>query len=167
MGSKDHTFDIVSEVNMQEVDNAVSQTVKEIAQRFDFKGSLAVVDLNKAEKTITLKAENDYKLNAIAEMLKMRAVKRGISLKALKFEDMQTGFVGGSVQQVVKLQSGIPGDKAKEINKAIKDLKMKVQSSTQGEQLRVSATKIDDLQATIAALRRMEFDIELQFVNFR
>lgn len=167
MGSKDHTFDIVSEVNMQEVDNAVAQTLKEISQRFDFKGSLAVVELNKAEKTITLKAENDYKLNAIAEMLKMRAVKRGISLKALKFEDMQAGFTGGSVQQVVKLQNGIPGDKAKELNKAIKDLKLKVQSSTQGEQVRVSAPKIDDLQAAIAALKRLNFELELQFVNFR
>ena len=167
MGSKDHSFDIVSEISMQEMDNAVTQTMKEIGQRFDFKGSISSVELNKAEKTITLKAENDYKLNAVAEMLRMRAVKRGISLKALKFEDMQTGFTGGSVQQVVKLQSGIPSDKAKEINKAIKELKLKVQGTTQSEQVRVQAPKIDDLQAAMGALKRMDFGLDLQFTNFR
>jgi uncharacterized protein YajQ (UPF0234 family) len=167
MGSKDHSFDIVSEVDLQEVDNAVTQAMKEIGQRFDFKGSISSIELDKTNKTITLKAENDYKLNAVAEMLKMRSVKRGISLKALKFEEMQTGFVGGSVQQVVKLQSGIPGDKAKEINRAIKELKLKVQGTTQGEQVRVQAPKIDDLQAAIGALKKMDFGIDLQCSNFR
>ena len=167
MGSKDHSFDVVSEVDLQEVDNAVSQAMKEIGQRFDFKGSMSSIELDKANKTITLKAENDYKLKTIAELLKMKCAKRSVSLKALVFESVETGLVGGSLKQLIKLQNGIPSDKAKEINKAIKELKLKVQGTTQGEQVRVQAPKIDDLQATMAALKRMDFGIDLQFSNFR
>lgn len=165
--SKDHSFDIVSEVNMQEVDNAVTQAQKELAQRFDFKGSTSSIELNKAEKTITLKTENEYRLKALTDMLQGKCVKRGISLKSLKFEKIETGMVGGSLKQVVKIQSGIPSDKAKEIIKYIKDLKLKVQPSIQSDQVRVQAPKIDDLQAVIGTLRKAEFDVDLQFINFR
>ena len=167
MGSKDHSFDIVSEVSLQEVDNAVSQATKEISQRFDFKGSMSSIELDKAAKTITLKAENDYKLKTITDMLQMKCAKRSVSLKALQYGKIETGQVGGSLRQVITLQNGIPSDKAKEINKAIKELKLKVQATTQGEQVRVQAPKIDDLQAAIAALKGMDFGLDLQFANFR
>ena len=167
MGSKDHSFDIVSEVDMQEVDNAVSQATKEISQRFDFKGSMSSIELDKAEKTITLKAENDYKLKTITDMLQIKCTKRSVSLKALQYGKVETGHIGGSLRQVITLQSGIPSDKAKEINKAVKELKLKVQATTQGEQVRVQAPKIDDLQGAITALKRMDFGIDLQFSNFR
>ncbi len=167
MGSKDHSFDVVSEVSLQEVDNAVSQACKEIAQRFDFKGSMSSIELDKTNKTITLKAENDYKLKTLTDLLQMKCAKRSVSLKALQFGKLETGLIGGSMKQVITLQNGIPSDKAKEINKAIKELKLKVQASTQGEQVRVQAPKIDDLQAAITALKQMEFGIDLQFVNFR
>ncbi len=167
MGSKDHSFDVVSEVNLQEVDNAVSQACKEIAQRFDFKGSMSSIELDKTNKTITLKAENDYRLKTLTDILQMKCAKRSVSLKALQFGKVESGLVGGSLKQLITLQNGIPSDKAKEINKSIKDFKLKVQASTQGEQVRVQAPKIDDLQTVMAALKQMDFGIDLQFVNFR
>ncbi len=165
--AKDHSFDIVSEVNMQEVDNAVTQAKKELEQRFDFKGSQSSMELDKAEKTITLKTENEYRLKTLVDLLQTKCIKRGVSLKALKYEKVETGMVGGSVKQLIKLQSGIPSDKAKEIVKYIKDLKMKVQPQIQSEQVRVQAPKIDDLQAVMTTLRQKNFDVDLQFINFR
>ena len=167
MGSKDHSFDVVSEVDMQELDNAVIQVKKEISQRFDFKGSMADLELNKSEKKITLKAENEYKLKTVVDMLQLKCTKRSVSLKALGFGKIETGHVGGSVLQVVTVQSGIPTDKAKEIVKAIKDSKMKVQASIQSDQVRVQSPKIDDLQSAIGFLKSKEFALDLQFVNFR
>ena len=167
MGSKDHSFDVVSEINLQEVDNAVTQAQKELAQRFDFKGSNSSIELDKTEKTITLKTENEYRLKTLVDLLQTKCVKRGVSLKALDFQTVETGMVGGSVKQTVKIQSGIPSEKAKEIVKYIKDLKMKVQPAIQSEQVRVQAPKIDDLQAVIALLRKTDFDLDLQFINFR
>lgn len=165
--SKDHSFDVVSEVNMQEVDNAVIQAQKEIAQRFDFKGSMASIELDKAAKTITLKAENEYKLKTVVDVVQTKAVKRGVSLKALQYGKIETGMVGGSVKQVITIQNGIPTDKAKEVVKYVKDLKMKVQASIQSEQVRVQGSKIDDLQAVIGAIRQKDFGLDFQFVNFR
>lgn len=165
--AKDHTFDIVSEINLQEVDNAVTQAQKELSQRFDFKGSNSTIELDKTEKKIVMKTENEYRLKTLVDFLQTKCIKRGVSLKALKFETVETGMVGGSVKQVVTLQNGIPSDKAKEIIKFVKELKLKVQASIQSDQVRVQAAKIDDLQATMGALRRKEFDIDLQFVNFR
>jgi len=165
--AKDHSFDVVSEVNMQEVDNAVQQTKKELAQRFDFKGSMSTVDLDKTEKTITLKTENDFRLKTLVDMLQSKCVKRAVSLKALDYQTVETGMVGGSVKQVIKIRQGIESEKAKEISKAIRDLKMKVQAQIQSEQIRVQAPKIDDLQAVIAYLKKTDFGVDLQFVNFR
>lgn len=168
MGSKDHSFDVVSEVSLMELDNAVVQVQKELSQRFDFKGSMASIDLNKTDKKITLKVENEYKLKALVDMLQLKCSKRGVSLKALQFEKVETGFIGGSVQQIVTIQSGIPADKAKEIVRSIKDAKMKgIQASIQSDQVRVQSPKIDDLQTAITFLKSRDFNLDLQFVNYR
>lgn len=168
MGSKDHSFDVVSEVDFMELDNAVVQVKKELAQRFDFKGSPASIELDQKEKKVTLKAENDYKVKALADMLQLKCSKRAVSLKALQFGKVEAGFSGGSVQQVVTIQSGIPSEKAKEIVKAIKEAKMKgVQPSIQADQVRVQSPKIDDLQSAMAFLRAHDFGLDLQFVNYR
>ena len=106
MGSKDHSFDVVSEVNMQEVDNAVTQAQKELAQRFDFKGSASSIELDKAQKTITLKTENEYRLKTLVDLLQTKCVKRAVSLKALDFGKLETGMVGGSVKQVITIKQG-------------------------------------------------------------
>ena len=161
------SFDIVSEVDMQEVDNAVQQATKELSQRFDFKASESSIELDKAKKTITLKTENEYRLKTLVDLLQTKCVKRSVSLKALKFETLETGMIGGSVKQVVTIQSGIPSDKAKEIVKSIKESKIKVQAQIQEDQVRVQSPKIDDLQATIALLKQKDFALDLQFLNFR
>jgi cyclic-di-GMP-binding protein len=165
--AKDHSFDVVSEVSMQEVDNAVHQAKKELEQRFDFKGSQSSIELDKTEKKITLKTENDYRLKTLIDMLQTKCVKRGVSLKALKFEKLETGMIGGSIKQVVTIQNGIESEKAKEITKAIKETKLKVQAQIQGDQVRIQAPKIDDLQSIIAFLKSRDFGLDLQYVNFR
>ncbi|MGH7198881.1 MAG: DUF520 family protein, partial [Candidatus Omnitrophota bacterium] len=119
--AKDHSFDVVSEVNMQEVDNAVQQAKKELAQRFDFKGSQSAIDLDKAEKKISLSTENEFRLKTLVDMLQTKCVKRAVSLKALVYGEVQTGLIGGSVKQIVTIQNGIPSEKAKEIVKAVKE----------------------------------------------
>ena len=167
MGSKDHSFDIVSQVDVQEIDNAVQQAKKELGQRFDFKGSDSSIELDKIQKTITLKTENEYRLKTLIDLLQTKCVKRNVSLKALKFEKLETGMVGGSVKQVVTIQNGIPSDKAKEIVKSIKESKIKVQSQIQEDQIRVQSPKIDDLQAAMGCVKQKNFDIDLQFLNFR
>ena len=167
MGSKDHSFDVVSEVSLQEADNAVQQAKKELAQRFDFKDSQSSVELDKTEKTITLKTENDYRLKTLVDLVQTKCVKRGVSLKALKFGEVERGMVGGSVKQVITIQNGIPSDKAKEITKTVKESRLKVQAQIQGEQVRIQGPKIDDLQGTIGLLKQKDFGIDLQFVNFR
>ncbi len=167
MSSKDHSFDAVSEVNMQEVDNAVEQAKKELAQRFDFKGSSSTLELDKTLKTITLKTENEFRLKTLVDLLQTKCVKRAVSLKSLQMGKLETGMIGGSVKQVVSIQNGIGQDKAKEIVKFVKDLKMKVQAQIQSDQVRVQASKIDDLQIVIQALRKQDFGLDLQFVNFR
>ena len=167
MGSKDHSFDIASQVNMQEVDNAVQQARKELGQRFDFKGSDSSIALDKIEKKIILKTENEFRLKTLVDLLQTKCVKRAVSLKALQYGPLESGMVGGSVKQVVSIQNGIPSEKAREIVKAVKDLKIKVQAQIQSEQVRVQAVKIDDLQSVIAFLKKRDFGVDLQFVNFR
>ena len=167
MGSKDHSFDVVSEVDMQEADNAVQQAKKELEQRFDFKGSNSSIELDKANKTVTLKTENEYRLKTLIDLLQTKCVKRGVSLKSLQFGKLETGMIGGSVKQVITIQNGIPSEKAKEITKSIKESRLKVQAQIQSDQVRVQSPKIDDLQAVIAYLKQKDFNIDLQFVNFR
>ena len=160
------SFDIVSQVNSMEIENAVNQAKKELAQRFDFKGSESSIELDKAQKTVTLKTENEYRLKTLVDLLQTKCVKRGVSLKALKFEALETGMIGGSIKQVVTIQSGIPSDKAKEIVKSIKESKIKVQAQIMDDKVRVTGKKLDDLQTVIAHLKENGPEYPLQFVNF-
>ena len=162
--AKDVSFDIVSKVELQEVHNAVHQAEKEIEQRFDFKNSKSSISLD-GEK-ITLVSDDDFKLQNVRDILESKLVKRGISLKALEYGKILPA-AGDTVKQEVKLVQGIDQDRAKQINKLIKDSKLKVNSSIQGDQLRVSGKSKDDLQAVIALLKQADLDIELQFTNYR
>ena len=162
------SLDIVSEIDMQEVDNAVNQARKEIEQRYDFKGSKSEITLEKEKEKegITVLADDDYKLKAIIDILQSKFIKRGISIKSLDYGKAEAAS-GSMVRQVIKLKNGIPTEKAKEIIKIIKDTKLKVQSQIQEEQVRVTGKNIDDLQEIIALLKGKELDIPLQFENFR
>ncbi len=159
------TFDIVSEVDAQEVRNAVDQASRELAQRYDFKGTNSSIELGTNE--ITLHTSSEDRLTALTQLLEEKLVKRKVSLKALDYGKVEEAS-GGTVRQVVALAAGISSDKARELNKFIKGLGLKgIQSQTQADQLRVSAKKRDDLQAVIAALREEDFGIPLSFSNFR
>jgi uncharacterized protein YajQ (UPF0234 family) len=160
----DSSFDIVSEVNMPEAANAVAQAQKEIAQRYDLKGTAAAIEHK--DKELTLAANDEFGLKAVTDILQTKLAKRGVSLKALDYGKIEPANKG-TVRQVVKIQQGIVSEKAKEIVKAIKDAKLKVQAAIQGEQIRVSGKKKDDLQAAIALVREKDFGIALQFTNYR
>jgi uncharacterized protein YajQ (UPF0234 family) len=162
--AKENSFDIVSKTDYAEIDNALNQTNKEIAQRFDFKGSKASVEI--AEKDLLMAAEDETKLRNMNDILQSKLVKRNISLKALDYQKIEPA-AGGTVRQTVKIQQGIPIEKAKEIVKFIKDAKLKVQASIQGETVRVSGKDRDVLQETIAKLKSNDFGIDMQFDNFR
>ena len=166
MAKDSSSFDIVSEADLQEVDNAVNQAKKEMAQRFDFKGSKSSIEYNRAEKKITLVGDDDFKLNSVRDMLANKLAKRAVSIKFLTFKDPERVF-GGCLQQVADLASGIPHDKAKELVKIIKGLDLKVQAQIEGEKVRVSSPKKDDLQAVIAHLRKTDFPAALTFCNYR
>ncbi len=158
------SFDIVSKVDIQEVDNAVNQTVKEIIQRYDFKGTKSEVTLEK--DAIRVLADDDFKLKAIVEILQAKFIKRGISVKALQYGKAESAS-GGMVRQIITIQQGISKEKGKEINAVVKESKLKVQSQIQEEQVRVTGKNIDDLQELIRLLKGKDLGIELQFVNFR
>jgi cyclic-di-GMP-binding protein len=160
------SFDIVSEVDLQEMDNAVNQANKELAQRYDFKNSKASIAYDRKEKKITLIADDDFKLRALTDILTTRAAKRGISLKSLKFNDPEKAF-GGTLRQLVEICMGIEKEKAKELTGIIKGLGLKVQASIEGEKIKVSAPKKDDLQVVIAHLRGLDFPVPLSFNNYR
>lgn len=164
--SAEHSFDIASKVDFQEVLNAVQQSSKEIGQRFDFKDSRSSIEFNQNKSEITLVSDDEHKLKSVIDVLQSKLVKRGISLKALKYGKIEQAS-GGTVRQVVALQQGIPVDKAKEIIKVIKDTKLKVQSEIQKDQIRVRSNKIDDLQTIIKLVKEKDFDIHLDFLNFR
>lgn len=162
----DHTFDIVSRVDMAEVKNAINQALKEIQQRFDFKGSKSEIRLEEKEKKLVLVADNEGKMKSLVDILESKLVRRNVSLKALQYGSLQDAS-GGTVRQEVNFQQGIPSEKAREIVKLIKNSKLKVQSAIQDDQVRVSAKKIDDLQAVMALLKENDFGIDMQFVNYR
>lgn len=162
----EHSFDIVSQIDMQEVLNAVQQAMKEIGQRFDFKGSKSNIELDKNKSEITLTSDNDFKLQSITEILKNKFVKRNVPLKSLNFGKIEKA-AGETVRQVVSLQQGISAERAKDIVKLIKDMKIKVQAEIQKDQVRVRAKKIDDLQSVITMLKGKEFDYHIAFVNYR
>jgi len=160
------SFDIVCKIDMQEVDNAVNQALKEVSQRYDFKGSKSSIELDKGAGKLTLASDDDFKLKALDDILKTKLHKRGISLKALDYGKAEQAS-GGTVRQEVRLQQGIPQEKAKEMVKIIKATKIKVNAAIQGDQLRVSGKSRDDLQAVIAKLKEEDLGIEMQFVNYR
>jgi Uncharacterized protein conserved in bacteria len=166
MGKDNCSFDIVSEADLQEVDNAVNQAKKELAQRFDFKGSKSSIDYNRAEKKILLVGDDDFKLRSVRDVLAAKLAKRGVSMKLLTFSEPEHVF-GGCSQQNADLAAGIPQDKAKELVKIIKALGLKVQAQIEGEKVRVSSPKKDDLQAVIAHLRSTDFPLALTFCNYR
>jgi cyclic-di-GMP-binding protein len=159
------TFDVVSELDMQEVRNAVDQAQREVSTRFDFKDTGSSIELK--DKTIELATESESRLQALTQVLEEKLVRRKVSLKALDYGKVEEA-TRGTVRQTVTLRMGISSDKAREIGKFVKELNLKgVQHQVQGDQLRVSGKKRDDLQAAIAAMREHDFALPLQFTNFR
>lgn len=161
----ENSFDIVSKVDLQEVRNAIDQAMKEVRTRFDLKDSKSDIRLE-GEDAIHLTSADEYKLQAVTEILRQKLVKRGVSLKALTFGTVETA-AGSTVRQKVSLQQGIAGEKAKEIVRIIKDSKKKVQASIQGDTVRVSGKDRDALQEIIALLRGRDLGIDMQFTNYR
>jgi uncharacterized protein YajQ (UPF0234 family) len=160
------SFDIVSEVNQVEVHNALDQTNKEITNRFDFKGSDARVDLNEKEKMLTVYADDDFKLTQVLDVLTGKLAKRGIDVRCLKTGDIDK-VSGNKVKQTVAVREGVEQELAKKIVKVVKDSKLKVQASIQGDAVRITGAKKDLLQETIALVRKSITDFPLQFKNFR
>ena len=158
------SFDIVSEVDKQEVRNAIDQTNKEVGNRFDFKGSDARVEQKELELTVF--ADDDFKLGQVLDILRTRMSKRNIDIRSLEVKDSEK-IGGDKMKEVVLVKTGVPSEKAKQIGKLIKDSKIKVQSSIQGDAVRVQGAKRDDLQAAIALVRQKVTDLPLQFTNFR
>jgi len=166
MPKENFSFDIVSEADLQEVDNAVNQAKKEMAQRFDFKGSKSSIEYDRAAKKITLVGDDDFKLRSLRDMLNNKLVKRGVSIKFITYKEPQKVF-GGNLQQTADLASGIPHERAKELVKIIKSLGLKVQPQIEGEKIRVISSSKDDLQAVIAHVRKIDFPVGLSFTNYR
>jgi hypothetical protein len=160
------SFDIVSEVNLQEVDNAINQARKEIGQRYDFKGSKSSIELSTKEKTMVLVSDDEFKLKSLVDVLEEKLIKRGVPVKALDFGTVDQA-AGSTVRQVVTLRVGIDKENAKTIVKMIKDLKLKVQAQIMDDQVRVSGRNKDDLQAAMKAVRGADLPFAVQFTNYR
>jgi uncharacterized protein YajQ (UPF0234 family) len=162
------SFDVSSDVNWQELDNAVNQATKELTQRYDFKGVKSELKVDQKAKTVTLWVSEESKLDALNDIFQSKLIKRGISLLALEYKDLESAF-GGSVRQTVVVQAGISKEKAKEIIAVLKDSKLKVQAQIQDEQVRVTGKNRDDLQSAIALLRSKQDEVKvpMQFGNFR
>jgi cyclic-di-GMP-binding protein len=163
---QEFSFDVVSKVDLQEVLNAVQQAGKEIATRFDFRGSASKIEWNEKELALTLTSDDEHKLKSVIDILETRLAKRGIATRSLDFGKVEPAALA-TVRQVVKVQQGIPSEKAKEIVRAIKDRKLKVQASIQADQVRVSGRNKDELQEVQALLRAGDFGLPLQFANYR
>ena len=162
--AQQNSFDIVSQVNRAEITNAINQTSKEVGQRFDFKGSAAAVALE--EKELVLTAEDETRLRNMNDILQQKLVRRGVPLKAFSYGKVEPA-AGGTVRQRVEIQQGIPQEKAKEIVKFIKEIKAKVQAAIQGDVVRVTGRDRDTLQDIIARLKAKDFNIDMQFTNYR
>lgn len=160
------SFDVVSEVNLQEIDNAINQAVKEISQRYDFKGSKTSIDWRAKEKELTIMAEDDYKLGAAKDILQSKLLKRNVPIKNLKYNDVEAAS-GSLLRQKITVQQGIEKEAAKKIQDAIKNAKLKVQAQFMDDQIRVTSKSVDELQATIRTLRAAPLEIDLQFTNMR
>ncbi|OPY57212.1 MAG: putative nucleotide-binding protein [Pelotomaculum sp. PtaU1.Bin035] len=162
--AKENTFDIVSQVDLQEVNNAVDQAVRELRTRFDFKGSKS--DIGYDRDTLILTGDDEFKLKNVVDILEAKLVKRGVNLKALRYGKIEPA-AKDTVRQRVTLVQGVDKDKAKVITKLVKDSKLKVQAAVQGDQVRISGKNRDDLQAIMQIIKNHDFDIPLQFVNLR
>ena len=160
------SFDIVSEVDLQEVDNAVNQAIKELSQRYDFKNSKASIAFDRKEKTITLIADDDFKLRALTDILTTRLAKRSVSIKALKFNEPEKAFEG-YLRQKIEICMGIDKERARELTGIIKELGAKVQTQVEGDKIKVSSAKKDELQVVILHLRGLNFSLPLNFCNYR
>ena len=162
--AKENSFDIASKVDLDEVSNAVHQAMKEVKQRFDFKGSKSEVRLDEVELVLT--SDDEYKLQSLTEILQQKLVKRKVPLKALSYGNIESAL-GATVRQRVSIQQGISSEKAKEINRFIRDTKLKVKSTIQADSVRVSGRDRDTLQKVIALLEEKDFGIDMQFTNYR
>ncbi len=163
--AQQNTFDIASQIDHAEVANAINQALKELQNRFDFKGSKSNIEAEK-EEAIILSSDDEYKLNSLNDILQTKLVKRNVPLKGLTYGKIESAL-GGTVRQKITLQQGIPQDKAKEIVKYIKETKIKVQVSIQGDLVRVAGKDRDQLQEVIASLKQHDFGIDMQFTNYR
>jgi len=164
--AKNSSFDIVSELDLQEIDNALNQAIKEIRQRYDLKDSKTEMGLNKKEKLISLNTKDDYSRKQSIDILQTRLIKRGLSIKALKMEEPEPA-ASGRLKQKINLQSGISKDNAKKITKLIKELKLKVSAQIMDEKVRVQGAKKDDLQQVIQSVKDADYDFPVQFVNYQ
>lgn len=162
--ASEFSFDVVSKIDRQELDNALNQARKEIEGRFDFKHSKTKIDSD--EKTITILSDDEMKMRNVVDILSSKAIKRGIDVRAFEFGDSEPA-AGDTVRQVVKLRVGLPKDKSKELTEKIRGLKLKVTTQIQDEQIRVTSKSKDDLQQVMDTLRKMDFEFPLQFVNYR
>lgn len=162
--AKDNSFDIVSKTDYAEIENALNQTRKELSQRFDFKGSKTLISVH--DKNLIISAEDETRLRNLNDIMQTKLVKRGVSLKALDYQPTEPA-AGGTLRQIIKVQQGIPQEKAKEIVKYIKRLKVKVQAAIQGDLVRISGKKRDDLQVVMQKLKAKDFGIDMQFDNYR
>jgi len=162
--AKESSFDIASKVDLDEVNNAIHQAMKEVKQRFDFKGSKSEVQLDEVELVLT--SDDEYKLQSLTEILQQKLVKRKVPLKALSYGKIESAL-GATVRQRVSIQQGISSEKAKEINRFIRDTKLKVKSTIQADSVRVSGRDRDTLQKMIALLQEKDFGIDMQFTNYR
>jgi cyclic-di-GMP-binding protein len=162
----DNSFDVVSQIEMPEVNNAIQQAMKEITTRYDLKDSKTQIELNEKDKKIALSSVDDFKLKAATEILQSKLVKRGVPIKNLTYGPVNSA-AGATVKQEVTLTSGIPIEKARDIVKKIKDSKLKLQAAIQGDLVRISGKDRDTLQQAIQLLKNSDFSIELQFINFR
>lgn len=160
------SFDIVSELDMQEVDNAVNMAQKEIAQRFDFRGGKSSIELDKTAKKLKILADDDMKLRSIHQIVESKLAKREVDLRGLKYGKEESGS-GGIIRQEIDLKAGLDKEEAKEITKLIKESKVKVQAQIQDEQVRVTSKSIDELQAAISVLKKGELKFPLQYINMR
>lgn len=163
---QEHSFDIVSKVNLQELNNAVIQAQKEVRTRFDFKDSSASIQFDESLPGIKLMADNSMQLKSVVDLLETKLVKRGVSLRAFSWKEMEQ-LPSGSVKQQALLQQGLSSEKAKDISKAIKEMGLKVQPRIEGDSLRVSGKQIDDLQSVIQAVQARDFGVALQVENYR
>ena len=164
--AKNSSFDIVSEIDFQEIDNALNQAIKEIRQRYDLKDSKTELELNKSDKIINLNTKDDYARKQSLDILQTRMIKRGLSIKVLKLEEPESA-ASGRIKQKINLQSGISKDNSRKITKLIKELKLKVNAQIMDEKVRVQGAKKDELQAVMQAVRDADFDFPVQFVNYQ